>query len=132
MIDLTVLQAKRFGIFQCQTTTPLYDAAKIMMEEDISCLVVVDQAGYLAGVFTRTDLLRAGLSDKGWTTHHVMEFMSSHVITVSPNDHLSHVAQLLTENKIHRVVIVHNENGKLRPIGVISDADIVYHMSKEL
>jgi CBS domain-containing protein len=40
--DLTVLQAKRFGVFTCSNNDTLLEVAQRMVEEDISALVVVD------------------------------------------------------------------------------------------
>ena len=131
MKDLTVLQAKRYGIFSCTADTLLIKAARKMVDEDISGLVVTDQDGGLAGILTRTDLLRAYHTESGWADEPVEKYMNREVVHVTPQDRLSDVARLLLEHQIHRVVIVQKENQRLRPVGVISDADIVYHMTKE-
>jgi CBS domain-containing protein len=101
-----------------------------MVEEDISGLVVTDSQGYLTGVITRADLLRAFVSGQDWGSHLVEEYMSRQVVVVSPQDRLDHVARLLLERQIHRVVIVQREHDRLRPVGVISDSDLIYHMIK--
>jgi signal-transduction protein with cAMP-binding, CBS, and nucleotidyltransferase domain len=131
MRDLTVLQAKRYGTFSCHNHTKLLDAARRMAEEDISALVVTDDNGYLAGIITRTDLVRAHQARADWATQTVEACMSQPVVTVTPQHKLSHVAKLLIEKRIHRVVVVQDENGKQRPLGVVSSADLVYHMAKE-
>lgn len=132
MRDLTVLQAKRYGTYTCNSRCTLLEAAQRMVDEDISCLVVVDDSGYLEGILTRSDLLRAYTSDIQWSELPVEEYMSSEVVTVQPQDHISHVAQLLRERQIHRVVIVQKEHDKMRPVGVISDSDMVYHMVRNV
>ena len=43
-----------------------------------------------------------------------------------------HVANLLLEHHIHRVVVVRDENGKHKPVAVVSDTDLIYHMVKEI
>jgi CBS domain-containing protein len=57
--------------------------------------------------------------------------MSQQVVTVSPDDQLRQVADLLLEKHIHRVVVVREENGKQKPVAVVSDSDLVYHLMKE-
>jgi CBS domain-containing protein len=101
-----------------------------MAEEDISALVVVDEEGYLTGIITRTDLLRARAECIDWMAQPVEAWMSKEVVTVSPNEHLTQVTHLLLERQIHRVVAVEEEGGKLRPVVVISSADLVYHMAR--
>lgn len=130
MDNLTVLQAKRYGIYSCSSDSTLVYAAQLMVQEDVSGLVVVDQDEYLAGIITRTDLLRAFQATPAWRNLKVSDYMNTQVVTVTPHDHLEHVASLLIAHQIHRVVIVEVEGGKKRPIGVISDADIVFHMTR--
>jgi CBS domain-containing protein len=128
--DLTVLQAKRFGVFSCSKENTLLEAAQRMVEEDISALVVVDQDGFLAGIITRTDLMRALVSLEDWEKHKVSSLMNPEVVTVTPQTNLLRVAEILLDQQIHRVVAVRDEVGKKRPISVVSAADIVYHMVK--
>ena len=130
--DLTVLEAKRYGVFSCSMDTTIREATKILVREDISGLVVVDEQGSLKGIITRTDLLKASITSSESASQPVHKFMSTAVITVTPQDSLITVASLLIEKNIHRVVIVQPEGSKLRPVGVISDADLIYHISKTI
>jgi CBS domain-containing protein len=128
--DLTVLQAKRFGVYSCSKENTLMEAAQRMVEEDISALVVVDEEGFLAGIITRTDMMRALVSMEDWEKHKVSSLMSPEVVTVTSQTNLLRVAEILLDQQIHRVVAVREEGGKKRPISVVSAADIVYHMVK--
>ncbi len=128
----TVLEAKRFGCYSCTPDTPLLDAVKRVVEEDISCLVVLDADGCLAGVITRSDMMRAYLASDEWMTQTVGEHMTKDVVTVNADDRLGDVAQLLLDKHIHRVVVVRRDDGRPRPVAVVSDADLVYHMAKEV
>ncbi len=131
MAELTVLQAKRYGIYSCHCSTTLREAARRITDEDISTLVVVDDDGYLLGVITRIDLVRARCEREDWGTLPVEDYMSHPVITVTPKDSLTYVAHLLLNKQIHRVVVVQGEKAKWRPVAVVSAADLVYHMVKE-
>jgi len=51
--DQTVLEAKRIGVFSCKIGTTLGDAARYMVSEDVSALVVTDEEGCLAGIISR-------------------------------------------------------------------------------
>jgi CBS domain-containing protein len=128
--DMTVLEAKRYGVFSCSMDTTIGEATSTMVKEDISGLVVVDDQGYLRGIITRTDLLKASISGMNAFAKPIDKYMSSAVITVTPTDSLNTVARLLIEQNIHRVVIVQPEGNNMRPVGVISDADLIYHISK--
>jgi len=126
----TVLQAKRLEVFTLPTTATLRDAAKQMYDRQISSLVVVDEAGELQGVITRTDLIRAYLALEAWDTQPVTRYMTRDVITVTPQAVLRDVAVQLLDHHIHRVVVVSEEAGRRRPISVVSASDLIYHMLK--
>jgi CBS domain-containing protein len=126
----TVLEAKRYGVYSCYRNTPMLEASRKMVTEDISSLVVLDDEGFLAGIITRTDLVRAYLESDEWEKKTVGKYMSPDVVTVSPKASLLEVAQLLQEKHIHRVVVVREEDGRKRAVAVVSDSDLVYHMIK--
>jgi CBS domain-containing protein len=128
--ERTVLEAKRYGIYSCYRNTPLLEASRKMVTEDISSLVVLDEQGYLTGIITRTDLVRAYLENEKWENLPVSAFMSENVVTVDQKATLKQVALLLQEKHIHRVVVVREEDGKKRAVAVFSDSDLIQQMIK--
>ena len=130
MRELTVLEAKRFGVITSKASRTLGSAACMMQENNISALVVVDDEGFLAGVITRTDLVRACYERADWERQMVQAYMNTDVVTVYLDDHLERVMELLLDRHIHRVVAVEPVGDKLKPRVVLSAADIVYHMAR--
>jgi CBS domain-containing protein len=130
MKKMTVLEAKRFGVITCKPHQTLMASACTMQENNISALVVVDEEGFLAGVITRTDLVRACYEREDWGRQLVRDYMNADVVTVRLDDPLIKVMELLIDRHIHRVVAVEPVGNKLKPKGVLSAADIVYHMAR--
>jgi CBS domain-containing protein len=128
---LSVMQAKRFGVWTIASDSKLLAVAREMVGRNISGLVVVDAEGCLEGLITRTDLVRAAYDCRDWMNLSVNDYMVRNVVTVRLEDTLEHVMNLLIEHHVHRVVAVEPENGKLRPVAVLSAADVVYHMAQE-
>ena len=121
----TVLQAKRLGIVSCQGDDSLDVIVRRMADDDISALVVTNKKGYLDGIITRSDILRAYAQAEDWRTDTVERYMTRNVITVTPDTKLIDAANLMVNKHIHRVVIVREEEDGNRPIAVISDSDLV-------
>ena len=119
------------GVITCRGDTPVEEVAKTMETKDISALVVTDHDGHLEGIITHTDLLRAHVEREDWAGLPVAQYMTTPVITTTVDDHLSHVARMLLEKRIHRVVVVREEDGKQRPVAVLSESDLVYYFSRE-
>jgi CBS domain-containing protein len=103
-----------------------------MVEHDISCLVVTSPEGYLTGIITRSDVLRGYMASDEWQRLPVGDYMTRDVVTVTPQDLLSTVANLLLDHHIHRVVVVRDENGQPKPLAVVSDTDLIYHMVRDI
>lgn len=131
MRHLSVLHAKRLGVYTISPTETLKKAALAMQQHNISALVVTEEDGSLAGVITRTDLVRACYHQDAWSTLPVRDFMVTDVVTVQLDDKLAKVMELLIDHHIHRVVAVEPHGGKVRPVAVLSAADIVYHMAQD-
>ncbi len=129
MKDMAVLEAKRLGVITCRETESLKEATCTMRQHNISALVVVDATGHLAGVITRTDLVRACYDRPDWATQFVRDYMNADVVTVLLDDPMSKVMELLIERHIHRVVAVEPQGERLKPVAVLSAADVVYHMA---
>jgi CBS domain-containing protein len=129
--NLTVLKAKRYGVYTCRAETTLKEAARMMVGEDISSLVVVDDAERLLGLITRVDLMRVRYERDDWQDQTVGSAMTREVVTVAPQDTLETVMTLLLERHIHRVVVVREEKSGRHPVAVLSAADILYHMARE-
>jgi CBS domain-containing protein len=100
MADPTIIQAKRCGVFTCSQKDNLLKAARYMADEDISALVVVDDGGYLLGIITRTDLMRALCDLEDWAEIPVENYMSRQVVTVSPNPYKPEPNRLKRRGKV--------------------------------
>jgi CBS domain-containing protein len=108
--------------------------AALMLEHHISGLPVVDAAGRLVGMVSKTDLVRAqncvdtesisplpyGQHELSGTT--VDDLMTPHVLAVTTSTPIAEAARRMVEAGVHRLPVV-SRSGALR--GVLSTSDIV-------
>ncbi|HEY9638492.1 MAG TPA: CBS domain-containing protein [Coleofasciculaceae cyanobacterium] len=134
--------------------TPIKEAIKILAEQRISGLPVVDDAGKLVGVISQTDLLwqETGVEPPLYITfldsviylenparheqelhkalgQTVGEVMSSDPITVTPDQPLRKAAKLMQEKSIRRLGVT-DDQGKV--VGILTPGDIVRAMAAGL
>src|SRR3712207_766444 len=105
--------------------TPLVEAARVMKEENIGIVPVVESSGSrrLVGVLTDRDIaVRAAAEGRDGSTTSVGHVMSSNVRTSSPDDSVDDIMDLMGREQVRRVPIV-DERGTL--VGIVAQADIV-------
>jgi CBS domain-containing protein len=103
-------------------------AEQLLAAYRISGLPVVDAAGHLVGVLSRTDLFLEGgvlLSQlvRGRASRlRVGEVMSRPPLTVGLSATLAEAARIMRDERVHRLVVVNEQD---EPIGVLSATDYV-------
>lgn len=134
MAKTYVRDIMHYGIISCPAETSAEEALRIMNQNRIHAIVVVDGPGYLAGIVSQTDLMKSWQSGSDYTkVMHapVSEIMTPSVVSCMPDIELSRAIKLLNSNKIHRLVVVEERNdGRFWPIGILSMTDIVRHLEK--
>lgn len=133
MGEQTVQAWMHQGVISCHPDTSVEDVANTMDSQDISALVVVNEAGDTVGVISRTDLVNARFVQpylKHWRGMTAEHLMSRPVICVTPNTPISEAAELLREKRIHRLVVVEKEGDHIRPVGILSVTDLAKHVAE--
>jgi CBS domain-containing protein len=101
--------------------TTVAQAAQTMRDHRIGSLVVVDEAGKLAGIFTERDIVRLVADGSDLAAAKVGTHMSDCVITCMLSTPIPHVLRLMSDNQIRHLPVV--KDGK--PVGMISSRDLM-------
>jgi len=110
--------------------TPIAQALKVMRDEKVRRLPVLDKKGKLVGIVSERDLLYASPSPVTslsiYEIHYLLaqitvkEIMTRDVITVTEYTPLEEAARIMADNKIGGLPVV--RNGKL--VGIITESDL--------
>ncbi len=107
--------------------TPVSEAARLMKEEDVGIVPVVERVGgaetrgRLVGVITDRDIAIRHVAEGRTTDTPVRDVMSGGVKTATPDDTVDSVMALMGREQVRRVPVV-DERGSL--VGVVSQADL--------
>lgn len=105
--------------------TPLAEAARLMKQDDVGVVPVVESENSkrLVGLITDRDIaIRAVAEGRDGRTTSVGHIMTSEVRSASPDDSVDDVMTLMGREQVRRVPIV-DERGSL--VGIVAQADIV-------
>ena len=96
---------------------PIADAAKIMVDQKIDHIPVVDKE--ILGIVSKTDIIKCAseLSSDG----RVKDVMSGKAVTVNANHTLNHIIHEMERNSVQKVVVMDNNE---KAVGIISVKDL--------
>lgn len=110
---------------------PFQDALKLMQDNQLKRLPVVDKNGKLIGIVSERDLLYASPSPATtlsvWELNYILskikveELMTKKVVTTTPDTPIEDAASLMVEYGVGGLPVVDAEN---KPVGIITDRDI--------
>jgi CBS domain-containing protein len=107
-------------------SAPVDDAVRLLEENEISGLPVVDRDGILVGVISQTDIVRAravGHLWNRWPGLRVRHLMHAPALTADRSMTLEEAAQMMERAHVHRLVVV--DEDQLAPIGIVSTTDLI-------
>jgi CBS domain-containing protein len=126
MDDIFVARLMSTDLHTASPETPVEEAARILIENDVGSLPIVDEADRLVGILTTTDFVTvvANSQPKAETT--VSEYMTTDVVTTSLQESIRDVADVMIEHGFHHVPVVDEDRVV---IGMLSTADLAAYLS---
>lgn len=116
-----IVQNKSNSIHSVGLNTSVFDALMLMMDKNISALLVMEGAE-LKGIFTERDYARKIiLQGKSSKETKIEEVMTANLEIVNLNTSIDHCMQIMTDKHIRHLPVL--EDGKIA--GMISIGDLV-------
>ena len=116
-----ILSRKGYNAISVSPHTSVLDALKVMAENNIGSVVVMQDEKFL-GIITERDYSRKViLKGKNSINTKVSEIMTADFPDLKPDDTVEHCMELLTKNNIRYLPVFENDHLK----GIISISDVV-------
>lgn len=115
---ISISKAMRTPIVSVNTDTSIKRCGEMMIENNISSLVVRDRTSL--NILTKSDLVKL-YADHYRKKYLVSEFMTKDVYTISPSHSLRTALLLMIKNKISRVVVTR----ETEIVGIITSRDLM-------
>ena len=101
--------------------TTVEQAAGMMRDEGVGFLPICDPDGHVLGTITDRDITIRAVAYHESTDEPIERFMTAHVVACRPTDDLSYAEELMSQEKVSRIMCI-GTDGALE--GVISLSDI--------
>lgn len=105
----------------------LFDAAHVFFENNIDGAPVVDDAGQLIGLLTKTHIIRAMAQQKDFSAHRVRDIMTTKVFSLKDTMLVHELEENKTLFKYGRFPVVNSKN---QLIGFLTRTDLVKYLSE--
>lgn len=114
VVTITLSQATDLGV-----------VLNLMHQHHIRHLPVVDDQENLIGLFTHKSIRQVLKPTDTLKLRLVNEIMATQVIHAASDTSLLKVAQLMATEKLSCIIIANTSNGKVYPVGIITERDLV-------
>jgi len=122
-----ILSKKGSAVCTILSTITVYDAIKVMGEQNIGAVLIVED-GRLKGILSERDYARKiVLRDKTSKETLVHEIMETQLTTVAPNDKIDHCMTLMSLHRVRHLPVLEGET----VVGIISIGDVVQAIIEE-
>lgn len=117
-----IIKSKGDRIISLAASEPVSAAVKLLAENKIGAVLVLDDGGGIAGILSERDVVRGmhAHGDKAFAKP-VGELMTAEVVTCDPKDPVAAIMGMMTSQRFRHVPVI--QEGKL--VGMISIGDVV-------
>jgi CBS domain-containing protein len=109
-------------VVRAKPDTPIYKAVRLLRENEITGMPIVEDDMTLVGVLTEKDVLGLFYTEEGGKSKTVEDFMTRPAVSYKEDDSLQAICDFMTINYFRRVPVTSKE-GKI--VGIISRPDII-------
>lgn len=120
IMEIRVREMMKKQILSIDAALTVKDAAKIMEDSGVGCLVVTEK-NIPIGIITERDFVTRITSIGKPSSTQVRKVMSSPLISIGPDESAKKLAEMIKEKNIHKIPVV--EENKL--IGIVSATDLI-------
>lgn len=108
------------GVATLDVSTSIKDAAKLMDEKNIGCIIVTKNQLPI-GILTERDFVKRITAKEKLLTSPLEQVMSSPLIEINPNETVWEAAQIMKTNNIHKLPVTKDN----KVIGIVTTTDLV-------
>lgn len=117
-----ILSNKGHMIYSLPDSAILRDAIGLLNDKNIGVVLIIDDAGKLAGILSERDIIRRSLmQESGFRDEPVTKSMTANVLTIASTATVDEVMEIMSNSKIRHMPVLDGDE----ITGLISIGDIV-------
>lgn len=118
------------GVKTCKPDTPIVAVARLLLEEGLEGVIVLDQEGHALGMISQDELVRA-YAQEGCRQFKAEDVMRDSVPELPPDIPLTTAAQLMQDQGLRVVFLMHHAAGIGYPAATLSYTHLLRHLAAQ-
>ena len=123
------------GVATCREDTPLTEAARTLLREQLESLIVLNEHGHAIGMLTRPDVVaaygRSGASAQGYEPLTAGDVMRPDILEIPPDIPATAAALMILDQGIREAYLLHHDGGMSWPAAVFRFDDVLRYLAEE-
>jgi CBS domain-containing protein len=119
-MGMSIKEVMTSQVKACEPSATVVDAAKLMAQEDVGPIPIVEE-GRLVGIVTDRDIVVKGVAaGKDMTSTTVGDIASRDLVTTTPDADMNEALEMMAVKQVRRLPVVECD----RLVGIVAQADI--------
>lgn len=118
------------GVTTCPMQTSIKQIARLLLNSDIDCVVVMDTEGHAQGIVDQDDLVKAYIRDD-WGSLVAEDIMQERVPYIPPDIPLTAAAQMMRDMHVRSAFMSHHASGLIYSAAVLTYKHFLRHIAAE-
>ena len=127
---LLVRDLMTIGVASCAPNLPVADLARLMLDNNLEAVIVLNEAGHGIGFVSQDDLVRIYARDDRLSLT-AEDVMTPDVPQVPADIPLIAAAQIMRDQGVRVLFITHHADGRIFPAGVITYRHYLRHLAAQ-
>ena len=123
------------GVATCQDDTPLVEAVRTLLRENLESFIVLDGNSHAVGMLSRHEAVaafgRSGVDTQDLEVLTVADVMRSDIPEVPPDIPAAAAAQIMLDRGVREIYLLHHGSGFSWPAAVLRFEDVLRYMAAE-
>ena len=118
------------GVATCATNANIFEIARLLLEKDLEAIAVLNTEGHAVGIVSQDELVKAYSRDdcRQLTAEAIMR---DDVPQVPPEIPLAVAAQIMRDQKVRVLFMMHHADGVTYPAGVLTYRHFLRHLAAQ-
>jgi CBS domain-containing protein len=123
------------GVMTCPADTSVVEATRILLDQNLESLLVLDENGHTAGVFGRHEAVKAYIDQENhsgdWQTLTVADVMHANILEVPPDIPATTAAQIMLDEDTRDIYLLHHAGGIGWPAAMFRFDEVLRYLGAE-